>query len=292
MKLKTKHGELNTEMLGFVVSRINTHGVEPGKIYPYGLNADGSLTIVDGAGDKNTLGKSDVIFLHDNTKLAVIGTTYPNHRIFGGEIVEYKLVRPGRKINDNCLWVKSQYDDTYFAVRGNKLTEYFPRWTGVAYRHRMQSVQPEQEKLIGAGTITRLPGSVAKFEAFTPEERINRYVTVEFNKGGKQYTYLLPNHLTAVAGDDAVVVVNNPNYPELKGTKVVRVTGVYTRDPSDYDNALKTVEHIVSKSAERRKELEQKINDKRIQLQQANKRVAAMTDQLFQLEEDLANGTY
>ncbi len=90
------------------------------------------------------------------------------------------------------------------------------------------------------GKIMPASAPAVGFQPFTPEEPLTRYATVEFTPGGKQYTYLLPNHCNAMKGDDAVVVVNNPNYPELKGTKVVRITGVYDRNPSDYyDNSLK-----------------------------------------------------
>lgn len=297
MMLKDRNNG-NVKMVGFVVSRTNDHDIEVGKVYPYGRDHDGQLVVLDGANDLQFMARLDCIILNDTTKLAIINTTYPTHQIFGGELVEYAETVYGRNINAGCVWVRSNAKDhDFFAVRSDKLTEYFPRWTGVAYRHRMQSVQPAKpvvEKAVPkvAAIAAQSMGGAPEFN-FKPEEAITRYVTVEFSLGAKQYTYLLPNHLTAHVGDDAVVVVNNPNYPELKGTKVVRITGVYDRDPSDYDNgSLKRIEHVVSKSAERRKELEQKIKTKRNSLETAVKRVEKLEVELNELEQDLENENY
>lgn len=274
---------------GFVLIRENIADARKGSVYPYGIDPEGEVLILDDANELQTLQRNDYLFYEDGARYVTLQKAFSAHGLLSGSISRAHDNLVDRDINSGCIWIKSFGNEhDYFAAKKLYVRD-IKRilWTAQAYRYRMQYAQ-----------LNALPGKVTAvtvggFKPFTAEEPLTRYVTVEFTPGGKQYTYLLPNHLTAAKGDDAVVVVNNPNYPELKGTKVVRITGVYDRNPSDYyDSSLKRIEHVVSKSAERRKELEQKINDKRIQLRQAEKRVATMADQLTKLEEDLVNGNY
>lgn len=274
---------------GFVLMRTEQIDLRKGSIYPYGFDADTNVVVLDDAKELTTVDERSYMIYEEGARYVTMAKSFRAHGLLEGSITRAYDNLVDRDINAGCVWVKSfSNEHDYFATKESHVKD-FKRilWTAQAYRYRMQFAQ-----------FNSLPGQVTDmtvggFKPFTAEEPLTRYVTVEFSTGGKQYTYLLPNHLTAVKGDDAVVVVNNPNYPELKGTKVVRITGVYDRNPSDYyDNSLKRIEHVVSKSAERRKELEQKINDKRIQLRQAEKRVATLADQLTKLEEDLVNGTY
>lgn len=287
---------------GFVLIRTELVDLRKGSIYPFGRDDEGNVLALDDAKELQTLDRNDYLIYEEGARYVTVKKGFLAHRLTTGSITRAYDNLVDRDINTGCVWVKSfSNEHDYFAIRENNLAD-FKRvlWTAQAYRYRMQAAQLSAAPgkiMPGSGVVTGRFVSVAvdapKFQPFTAEEPLTRYVTVEFSPGGKNYTYLLPNHLTAMKGDDAVVVVNNPNYPELKGTKVVRITGVYDRNPSDYyDNSLKRIEHVVSKSAERRKELEQKINDKRIQLRQAEKRVATVADQLTKLEEDLVNGTY
>lgn len=289
---------------GFVLIRTELVDLRKGSIYPFGRDDEGNVLALDDAKELQTLDRNDYLIYEEGARYVTVKKGFLAHRLTTGSITRAHDNLVDRDINTGCVWVKSfSNEHDYFAIRENNLAD-FKRvlWTAQAYRYRMQFAQIAADNIRHGISVvsaaTSIPGSVLMGESkltkpFIAEEPLTRYVTVEFTSGGKQYTYLLPNHLTAVKGDDAVVVVNNPNYPELKGTKVVRITGVYDRNPSDYyDNSLKRIEHVVSKSAERRKELEQKINDKRIQLRQAEKRVATVADQLTKLEEDLVNGTY
>lgn len=284
------------EFAGFVVMRRDIMDARKGSVYPFGFSTTGSgeVLILDDATELHLLHSDNFILFEEGARYVTVNLPYETHDIKRGDLAVSYDSLPYRNINAGCVWLKSYSEEhDYFAVRDSSVTPTTLRWTAQAYRYRMQAAQEHSKRLGAARIVVVEAPKPVDFVPFTPEEPLTRYVTVEFNAGGKQYTYLLPNHLTAMKGDDAVVVVNNPNYPELKGTKVVRITGVYDRNPSDYyDNSLKRIEHVVSKSAERRKELEQKINDKRIQLRQAEKRVATMADQLTKLEEDLVNGTY
>lgn len=274
---------------GFVLIRTELVDLRKGSVYPFGRDDEGNVLVLDDAKELSTLDWRDYLLFEEGARYVTMAKRFAAHCLVEGSITRAHDNLIDRDINAGCVWVKSFGNEhDYFATKELHIRD-FKRvlWTAQAYRYRMQFAQ-----------LNSLPGKVTDvtvggFKPFTAEEPLTRYATVEFTSGGKQYTYLLPNHCNAMKGDDAVVVVNNPNYPELKGTKVVRITGVYDRNPSDYyDNSLKRIEHVVSKSAERRKELEQKINDKRIQLRQAEKRVATMAEQLTKLEEDLVNGTY
>ena len=59
-----------------------------------------------------------------------------------------------------------------------------------------------------------------------------RYVQVRFQKGGKLYTYKHRGEI--YQGDQVVVLVENDNYPELCGTKVLEVVGVLDKNPTNY----------------------------------------------------------
>lgn len=283
--------------VGFVLIRKDITDVRKGSVYPYGIDPEGHVLILDDANELQTVGPDFYLIYEDGARYITLQKPFAAHNLHSGSISRAHDHLIGRDINSGCVWVKSfspQHD--YFATNKSNVRDFNrPLWTAQAYRYRMQSAQVQSQvvtvtppSFIGVGSDKINTG----IPPFTPEERVTRIVTVEFTPGGKQYTYLLPNHLTAVKGDDAVVVVNNPNYPELKGTKVVRITGVYTRNSLDHYDNYKSIEHVVSKSAERRKELEQKINDKRIQLRQAEKRIETMANQLTKLEEDLVNGKY
>ena len=282
---------------GFVLIRNELTDLRKGSIYPYGTSEVGSVVVLDDAKELQTMNYDDYLIYEEGARYVTITKTFRAHGLYEGSITRAHDNLVDRDINAGCIWVKSfGKEHDYFATKELHVRD-FKRvlWTAQAYRYRMQAAQIAADNIHHGISVVPVHVDCRSVLAkpFVAEEPLTRYVTVEFTSGGKQYTYLLPNHLTAVKGDDAVVVVNNPNYPELKGTKVVRITGVYDRNPSDYyDNSLKRIEHVVSKSAERRKELEQKINDKRIQLRQAEKRVATMADQLTKLEEDLVNGTY
>lgn len=65
------------------------------------------------------------------------------------------------------------------------------------------------------------------------QEQPIRYVQVRFEDEGKLYTY---KHRGEVyPGDEAVVRVENRNYPELCGTKVVEVVNVLDHNPTHFD---------------------------------------------------------
>lgn len=68
--------------------------------------------------------------------------------------------------------------------------------------------------------------------AIVQEEPI-RYVQVQFENGGKLYTYKHRGQVNI--GDEAVVRVENKMYPELCGTKVVDVVNVLDHNPTHYD---------------------------------------------------------
>lgn len=68
--------------------------------------------------------------------------------------------------------------------------------------------------------------------AIVQEEPI-RYVQVQFEDGGKLYTYKYRGQVNI--GDEAVVRVENKMYPELCGTKVVEVVNVLDHNPTHYD---------------------------------------------------------
>uniref|UniRef100_A0AAU8GJW9 Uncharacterized protein n=2 Tax=unclassified Rosemountvirus TaxID=2738372 RepID=A0AAU8GJW9_9CAUD len=68
--------------------------------------------------------------------------------------------------------------------------------------------------------------------AIVQEEPI-RYAQVQFEDGGKLYTYKYRGQVNI--GDEAVVRVENKMYPELCGTKVVEVVNVLDHNPTHYD---------------------------------------------------------
>lgn len=282
---------------GFVLIRTELVDLRKGSVYPFGRDDEGNVLVLDDAKELSTLDWRDYLPFEEGARYVTMTKRFTAHCLIEGSITCAHDNLIDRDINAGCVWVKSFGNEhDYFATKELHVRD-FKRvlWTAQAYRYRMQSAQTAADNIRHGISVVPVHvdcrSTLAK--PFVAEEPLTRYVTVEFTSGGKQYTYLLPNHCNAMKGDDAVVVVNNPKYPELKGTKVVRITGVYYRNPSDYyDNSLKRIEHVVSKSAERRKELEQKINDKRIQLRQAEKRVETLADQLTKLEEDLVNGTY
>lgn len=65
------------------------------------------------------------------------------------------------------------------------------------------------------------------------QENPIRYVQVQFENGGKLYTYKHRGEVNI--GDEAVVRVENKMYPELCGTKVVAVVNVLDYNPTSYD---------------------------------------------------------
>lgn len=64
------------------------------------------------------------------------------------------------------------------------------------------------------------------------DENDVRFVQVRFQKGGKLYTYKYRGEI--YKGDQVVVLVENDNYPELCGTKVLEVVSVLDTNPTNY----------------------------------------------------------
>lgn len=259
------------ELKGYWVSRRNCVGLKAGYVYPYGT-LNGYDVILNSDNNLWQVCPDEGVYWNNNDVYCRADSTY-KCGIEKGDVFPVAYNIAGRRFNNGCVWCFNSKLE-YVALSKKSLTEIKPTWTAQAMTARWQQSQEklEQARERRPGTVISFisgmfgsgGGSVVGKEVcgkggamtldFVPLAD-NKYVTVEFTKGGKPYTYILPAGMNAEPGDEAVVRVDNPNYPELKGTKIVKVLSVQNANNSGWAYC-KAVEYIVDNSAERKKEAE------------------------------------
>lgn len=302
------HSGIPVEVKGLAVARCaQSSYITEGVVYPFGVSITGQLVIIDNDNDSYAVTWSDISDFNESKDWRRTEVAYNKAGFCQGEIVPVKPFIEGRKIEAGCVWCLNQ-SGKWIALPVRNLTKIAVHMSAQALTARMKSAneagarqtitrvtKPVVVSLVaGAGAGGR-PGTIVNFVPL--EHKIDNVVRVEFNEGGKLYTYRLPAGMNAQPGDDAVVIVNNPNYPELKGTKVVRVIEVDTA--VDLGASYKYVEHIVSNEAERtakkeeaKRKAQNKIDKKRIQFIEAHTRTNRLELELAKMVEDFDNGNY
>lgn len=315
--MKDRYGnELHVTML--VVSRVTsvTHldgqYLTAGTIYPAGFLLNGDLAVIDAENEVTPVRPGTVTSLAslpgEAIEFASVDRPFTRAGFCEGDVVPVLKSIANRHINKGCVWCKNQ-EGKWIAMSKVHLTFLKPKMSAAAMTARMKSATEagtSQTITIvtthgcgaGGSDIRSMGGVPSQAFNFIPDEvKLDRVVLVEFSKGGKLYTYRLKDGMIAEPGDDAVVIVNNPAYPELKGTKVVRVKEVDTVE--NLGGSYKYVEHIVSNEEERkaqqevkRKRAESRLTKKRAELNSALKEARRIETELNQLAEDFHNGKY
>lgn len=310
--MKDKYdNELHVTML--VVARAtlsvmcDTAYLTAGTVYPAGFLNNGLVGFIDNDNELTSFEDEYIIRLNTSDDWRRVDMAYNKAGFSCGDIVPVKTFIEGRKILAGCVWCLNQ-SGKWIALPVRNLTKIKVRVSAQALVARMKSTNKAgNHKIItrvtepvvvglevctGAGSR---PGTTINFMPL--EHKTDNVVRVEFTKGGRLYTYRLPAGMKAQPGDDAVVIVNNPAYPELKGTKVVRVKEVDTA--VNFGGSYKYVEHIVSNEAERaakkeeaKRKVRNKIDKKRIEVIEAHTRTNRLELELTKLVEDFDNGNY
>lgn len=304
--LKARYGtELTVH--GLVVARNSTGGyISAGTVYPFGRIAGSKheIVIIDNENDLCDTSWSDASNLNESDDWRRVEAAYTKAGFCTGDIVPVKKDISTRNISKGCVWCLSQFGH-WIALPESNLTKVKVHMSAQALTARMKSAaevgtSPAITICVtggGAGGAADVRSMGGNLNFIPGEITLDRVVKVEFSKGGKLYTYRLKDGMIAEPGDDAVVVVNNPAYPELKGTKVVRVKEVDVVE--NLGGSYKYIEHIVSNEAERkaqqevkRKRAESRLTKKRAELNSALKEARRIETELNQLAEDFHNGKY
>lgn len=306
--LKDRYGnELHVTMLAVARANLSSDWdgqyLTAGNVYAAGFTLAGELAVIDDQNDLNTVNPCEVsAFLGEVVEFVKLNRPFTRAGFNEGDVVPMLKTIPSRHINKGCVWCKNQ-EGQWIALSKVHLTAVKPHMTAQALTARMKSATEAGTSQVlvvnlgggAAGGVASGTLSVGSSVSFTPApEKLDNVVRVEFQPGGKLYTYRLKDGMIAFPGDDAVVVVNNPNYPELKGTKVVRVKEVDRQE--NLGGFYKYVEHIVSNEEERQAQAEakrkaalRKLNKKSQQVQEAKERLARLETEFNVMTEEFKN---
>lgn len=299
--------ELNVTLLVVARTTLSTTVCDyltAGNVYPAGYLLNGELVVLDDDTEVLPVDWADVSNITDSDTWCRVEAAYNKAGFSCGDIVPVKESIKGRNLTTGCVWCLNQ-SGCWIALPESKLTKIKVHMTAQALTARMKSAteQGTSQVLVvnlngGAGAGGSGTVSVGSSISFTPApEKLDNVVRVEFQSGGKLYTYRLKDGMIAFPGDDAVVVVNNPDHPELKGTKVVRVKEVDRQE--NLGGSYKYVEHVVSNEAERKAQYEaarkraiKKLDDKFAELEKAKAKVTRLSSEFDKMSQDLANNKF
>lgn len=189
------------------------------------------------------------IYVHDETG---------SWMIYGR--ANFDLVRPTYSTQYLMAKMKAKlqpgnYDDTVESARTTSTAKLANILGTVSHRYSST-----------AGACGNLPKTSIHFlpaEAEAEESKI-KYVQVTFKPGERTYTYKWKGEVAV--GDEAVVRVENDNYPDLCGTKIVDVVAVLDHNPTRFN--LKYLVDVVNMDRYRaRQEAEAKIAEAEAALQ-------------------------
>lgn len=296
-----RHGnKLHVTMLVVARTTLSTihdgDWLDAGTIYPAGFLLNGELAVLDAHNEVTPVRSCDVTSFIDApgsvVEFASVDRPFTRAGFSEGDVVPVLKSIANRHINKGCVWCKNQ-EGKWIALSKVHLTFLKPKMSAAAMTARMKSAteQGTSQVLVvnlngGAGSGGSGTLSVGSSINFTPApEKLDNVVRVEFQHGGKLYTYRLKDGMIAHVGDDAVVVVNNPNYPELKGTKVVRVKEVDQME--NLGGSYKFVEHIVSNEEERRAQREAKAKAARNKIAKKQHELESTVDLLNKIEREI-----
>ena len=281
------------------VTHLDTKYLEAGTVYPAGFLLNGDLAVIDADNEVTPVREDTVVRIAgapgEVMDFARIDAAYTKAGFTCGEVVPFKEEIPTRHKNKGCVWCLNQAGN-WIALPKFNLTFIKPKMSAAAMTARMKSAteQGTSQVLVvnlnagagagGSGTLSvRQGGSSINF--IPAPEKLDNVVRVEFQPGGKLYTYRLKDGMIAHVGDDEVVVVNNPSYPELKGTKVVRVKEI--DQVENLGGSYKFVEHIVSNEEERRKQAQAKRDAAKRKIYKKSQQVQEVVELLARLETEL-----
>lgn len=240
------------EAVNFVicVDEGNTHLLTQGKVYAnlgsFGGVLD-NLWVIDDRGLKQNFSKERfAIFTSERN---VYGLANANKAYLTiGKLYQVSENRPGAKRNPGCVWALDNsnnwgsYGKSVFDTQVNITFSEQYMMAKMKSAYKGGQLQPGQYDATVQGVEVKDGALVLDFKvgdhriqsatAIVQENAI-RYVQVQFESGGKLYTY---KHRGEVSiGDKAVVLVENKMYPELCGTKVVEVVNVLDHNPTGFD---------------------------------------------------------
>lgn len=170
-------------------------------------------------------------------------------------------------LDDSGSWMTYSHNSFYIAPC---ITTYSAQYQCA---RMMATIKPENTAGVvshryssTAGACSNLPKTPIHFlpaEAEAEESKI-KYVQVTFKPGERVYTYKWKGDVAV--GDEAVVRVENDNYPDLCGTKIVDVVAVLDHNPTRFN--LKYLVDVVNLDRYRaRQEAEAKIAEAEAALQ-------------------------
>lgn len=283
--------------VGLLLVRSDRLDVKAGAVYPYEIDSAGVMKIIDGANDLTTVAAGEYVVFDDKATYHQLRFDFRKAGFSEGDVVMSCESLPRKHINHGYRWCLNNKGD-WVAMNNKNLRLFKPHYSAAALTYRLMAAQAEARPGGIVEMLTPTALSVGYSIDFKPAELEKHVVVkVEFTPGGKLYPYRLKDGMIAEAGDDAVVVVNNPDYPELKGTKVVRIKEVTTIDaiPGNY----KYVEHVVSNRGYR-EEAKAKayaaalkvLEKKSAELEQVKARATRLELEIAKMAEDVAAGKY
>jgi hypothetical protein len=298
--MKDRLGQ-SLEVVGLVIARITQLDTVAGTVYPYGYDDRGNVVIIDSSNELCETAPWDYTFFNPSAAWVEVTIDTPRARFYRGDVVQREGSLPRKNINTGCAWCRNR-DGAWIALNKKHLKKITPHYSAAAFTYRLMAAQADARPGGIVEMLTPTALSVGYSIDFKPAELEKHVVVkVEFTPGGKLYTYRLKDGMIAEAGDDAVVVVNNPDYPELKGTKVVRIKEVTTIDsiPGNY----KYVEHVVSNRSYREVEFQiqrskayaaalKLLEKKSAELEQVKARATRLELEIAKMAEDVAAGKY
>lgn len=282
---------------GLLLARTDDTGVKAGTVYPYKIGYAGEMEIINGVNDCSVLSLGKYVVFDDKATYHQIRFNFHKVGFSKGDVVMSCESLPRKHTNHGYRWCLNN-KGVWIAINNKNLRLFKPHYSAAALTYRLMAAQAVKRPGGVVEMLTPTTLSVGYSIDFKPAELEKHVVVkVEFTPGDKLYTYRLKDGMIAEAGDDAVVVVNNPDYPELKGTKVVRIKEVTTIDaiPGNY----KYVEHVVSNRGYR-EEAKAKayaaalkvLEKKSAELEQVKARATRLELEIAKMAEDVAAGKY
>lgn len=278
------------------VTHLDSQYLVAGTVYPAGFLLNGDLAVIDADNEVTPVRQDTVFHIADIPgevlDFARIDAAYTKAGFTCGEVVPFKEKIPTCHKNKGCVWCLNN-NGSWIALPKFNLTFIKPKMSAAAMTARMKSATEQGTSQVMAvniicggacGDSGKL--SVGSSINFTlASEKLDNVVRVEFQPGGKLYTYRLKDGMIAHVGDEAVVIVNNPSYPELKDTKVVRVKEVDQME--NLGGSYKFVEHIVSNEEERHKQTQAKAKAARNKIAKKQRELEKAVELLNNIEREI-----
>jgi len=271
--------------VGLLLVRSDRLDVKAGAVYPYEIDSAGVMKIIDGANDLTTVAAGEYVVFDDKATYHQLRFDFRKAGFSEGDVVMSCESLPRKHINHGYRWCLNN-KGVWIAMNNKNLRLFKPHYSAAALTYRLMKASANNSVVV-CPPINFVP----------IDFKTDKVVRATFTPGGKLYAYRLKDGMIAEVGDDAVVVVNNPDYPELKGTKVVRIKEVTTIDaiPGNY----KYVEHVVSNRGYR-EEAKAKayaaalkvLEKKSAELEQVKARATRLELEIAKMAEDVAAGKY